>query len=136
VRGVVLLEAPIENVLPIVLARDFLDSVVGDLRWAVRRLNQNAMIEGRTNANTYLVLNACRILGFIENGRVPSKAEGGDWALGVVPRKYVSVVRHALRAYSQANGGRGINVALVRSFAGWVMGKTNAVRGSDRGENR
>lgn len=135
-RGVVLFGPPIKSVLPTVPARDFLDSVVGDFRWAVRMLNRNATIEGRIFVSTYLVLNACRILGFLENGRVLSKAEGGDWALGVVPRKYVPVVRHALRAYSQANTDRGINVALVRSFAVWVMGKTNAVSGFDRSENR
>ena len=126
---------PIESVLPTVPVGDFLDSVVGDLRWALRKLNGNATIEGRMSASTYLVLNACRILGFLENGRVLSKAEGGDWALGVVPQKYAPIVRQALHAYRPTNvRGDDFNLALVRSFATWVMRKTKAV--SDRRAER
>jgi len=133
-RGVVLLGPPIESVLPTVPVLDFLDSVFGDFRWDLRKLNENATIEGRMSASTYLVLNSCRILGFLENGRVLSKAEGGDWALGVVPKKYAPAVRHALHAYSHTNISGDINLALVRSFATWVMRKTNAVSGSDWSE--
>jgi predicted nucleotidyltransferase len=133
-RGVVLLGPPIESVLPTVPVRDFLDSVVGDFRWALRKLYGNATIDGRMSASTYLVLNACRILSFLENGRVLSKAEGGDWALGVVPQKYAPVVRQALHAYRHTNIRGEINLALVRSFATWLMRKTNAVSGSDRSE--
>jgi Domain of unknown function (DUF4111) len=78
-RGIVLLGPPIESVLPTAPVRYFSDSVVGTFRCALRKLNGNATIDGLMSASTYLVLNACRVLGFLENGRVLSKAEGGDW---------------------------------------------------------
>ena len=46
-RGVVLLGLPIESVLPTVPLRDFLDSVVSDFRWGLRKLNENATIDRR-----------------------------------------------------------------------------------------
>jgi predicted nucleotidyltransferase len=62
-RGVVLLGPPIESVLPTVPVLDFLDSVIGDFRWALRKLNENATIEGRMSASTYLVLRPSWVTG-------------------------------------------------------------------------
>jgi predicted nucleotidyltransferase len=133
-RGLVLLGLPIEDVVPIVPATDFLNSVVGDLRWALRKLKANATVEGRIQASTYLVLNACRILAFLENDRVLSKAEGGEWALRVVPREFAPLVRQALRAYRE-DQRCGANVASVRSFAMWVVASTKCRSLVSRGGN-
>jgi len=133
-RGLVLLGLPIEDVVPIVPATDFLHSVVGDLRWALRKLKANVTVDGRIQASTYLVLNACRILAFLESGRVLSKAEGGEWALRIMPHEFAPVVRQALRAYREDKRCGAANVALVRSFAMWVMASTKRQSLVPRGE--
>lgn len=44
----------------------------------------------------YLVLTLCRLLFTLVNGRVASKHEAGEWAVGALDRKWASLIRQAL----------------------------------------
>ena len=67
--------------------------------------------------STYLTLNACRVLAYLETGQILSKAEGGDWALKSVPAKFRPTVRQALKAYWRSADHKDINPSSVRDFA-------------------
>jgi predicted nucleotidyltransferase len=120
-RGVALVGGPVKNVLPVVPPGDFLDSVLGDLRWALRKLKENPVMEGRMRVSSYLVLNACRVRAFIETGRVLSKAEGASWAIEALPKRYRSTISRASGVYRRGGRGRDVDLRSARAFAEWVI---------------
>ncbi len=72
-RGRVLLGPPIAELFPTVPREHYLTSIRSDLVWARDRLAENPV---------YAILNACRVYSYVREGRIASKAEGGEWALG------------------------------------------------------
>jgi len=72
-RGRVLLGPPIAELFPTVPREHYLASIRSDLVWARERLTVNPV---------YAILNACRVYSFVREGRIASKAEGGEWTLG------------------------------------------------------
>ena len=125
-RGFALLGAPVEIALPPVPADDFVDSITGDVLWALRKLDS-----GRVTAkpmSVYLTLNACRVLAYLETGQILSKAEGGDWALKSVPTKFRPTIRQARNAYGRSGDHKDLNPSSVRNFAKWVHEKVRGRR--------
>ena len=125
-RGFALLGAPVEIALPPVPADDFVDSIAGDVLWALRKLDS-----GRVTAkpmSVYLTLNACRVLAYLETGQILSKAEGGDWALKSVPTKFRPTIRLARNAYGRSGDHKDLNPSSVRNFAKWVHEKVRGRR--------
>jgi hypothetical protein len=41
----------------------------------------------------YVVLNLCRVLYYLEEGKVSSKKEGGEWGLKILPQDYQTMIR-------------------------------------------
>ena len=121
-RGLALLGAPVGIALPPVPAEDFVDSIASDVLWALRKLDRDRSRPKRMS--TYLTLNACRVLAYLETGRILSKAEGGDWALKSVPTKFRSTIRQELNAYGRSSNHKDmINTSSVRDFAKWAQEK-------------
>lgn len=89
-RGVRLEGAPIADVFPPVPADDYKHSILLDLDWGMRRAREDPV---------YLVLNACRVLAFLQEGHVLSKLEGGAWGLGSLPRVFIPLLESALESY-------------------------------------
>lgn len=89
-RGVRLAGAPIAEVFPPVPREDYLASIAEDIAWGLERLAENPI---------YAVLNMCRTLAYLREGRVLSKAEGGAWALAHLEEALHAPVRAALAAY-------------------------------------
>jgi predicted nucleotidyltransferase len=71
-RGRVLLGPLIAEVFPPVPREHYLASIRSDLVWARERLAENPV---------YGILNACRVYCCVREGRIASKAEGGEWVL-------------------------------------------------------
>jgi hypothetical protein len=69
-RGRVVVGAPIHEVFPEVPEADFRQVILADLEWIRHHSTQ-----------IYGVLNACRILAYLDGQGLLSKAEGADWAL-------------------------------------------------------
>ena len=84
-RGIVLAGAPIGDVFPEVPAEDFRDAVLADLDWALAH-----------GKHAYRVLNACRIVAWLETGAVLSKSEGAEWAGPRLTAGERRIVAHAL----------------------------------------
>lgn len=89
-RGVCLAGKPMREVLPPVPWRDYLESITGDLTWAVGRAERDT---------AYLVLNACRVLAAAREGLILTKREAALWAMDELPETLRPVVKHALRRY-------------------------------------
>jgi predicted nucleotidyltransferase len=107
-RGICLWGAPAAEVFPRVPAADYADAIVTDFCWG-RDL--------RTVNPVYFVLNACRVLAFLEEGLVLSKDEGGEWGLRHLPAVHHPIMRQALRTYRGVASGAVWHKAGLESFA-------------------
>jgi streptomycin 3"-adenylyltransferase len=113
-RGIALTGAPIEEVFPPVPGADYDDSICDDFRWILGHPDENPV---------YGVLNACRVLGCAETGRVLSKDEGAVWALGHLPGAHHAVLREALAIYRGDGAGSPLRQDYVSAFLGYVAAR-------------
>lgn len=65
----------------------------------------------------YAVLNFCRVLAFINEGLITSKAEGAEWALKQLPPKFAGVIRQALYEYIKTGSSLPVDNNSVLKFA-------------------
>lgn len=91
-RGVTLYGATIRETLPDVPRADYLSSCLGDLADA---RNEDALARNPV----YALLNHCRTYGFLVDGQIRSKDEGGVWALDHVPADLRTIIVNALELY-------------------------------------
>lgn len=90
--GQVLCGPAIEDIFTPVSAADYLDSIWSDIKNAEEDIHENPV---------YVVLNLCRVLAFVQDGRVLSKEQGGVWGQTYLPENLQPVVRRAHLAYTQ-----------------------------------
>ena len=114
-RGVVLWGAPIEDVFPEVPREDYLASILADAEWASER--PDLAVEYRT-------LNLCRTLGYLTDGRIRSKDEGGEWALGALPAEYHGSVAAALEAYRGESADARCDEKTLEEFIEYATQRT------------
>lgn len=89
--GVEIWGQPLESVLPEVPRDDFLDSILSDLKSSRQILESNPV---------YVILNQCRVLAYLQEGKLFSKGEAGQWALENLPNDLLPVVRSASSVYT------------------------------------
>jgi len=89
-RGLCLYGPPIADLFPPVSAKDYLASLAGDIYDGLDRIRIDPV---------YGVLNCCRTYAYLREGHIYSKAEGGDWALAVLPVQFHPVITTALKLY-------------------------------------
>lgn len=116
-RGFCLYGEPIKKVFKPVPELYYIDALIYDLE----DVEKNIISEP-----AYNILNLCRVLQYLEEKRVSSKVEGGQWALKTGPGKFRDIIKSALASYQESKyeiewGGRD----LV-NFAEFMMGKINA----------
>lgn len=107
-RGLSLHGPPPALAFPAVPSEDYLDSIVKDFEWALDRLAGNP---------TYFVLNACRVIAFVEARCVLSKVEGGEWGLSNLPSEWRGLIGGALAAYRGQAEPVGMERAELARFA-------------------
>jgi streptomycin 3"-adenylyltransferase len=105
--------APIEQVFPAVPVEDYRRSILLDLEWGARRAHEDPV---------YLVLNCCRVLAFLSEGKVFSKLEGGTWGMRSLPDDFVLLLEAALGSY-QGTADHPVDQSLLASFLDHVKGK-------------
>lgn len=89
-RGITLSGEPVASVFPRVPEKDYLDSILRDLNWALERLQAHPV---------YAVLNVCRVYYYLSERAISSKQEAGEWALDEFPDEFCAVIKPALRCY-------------------------------------
>ena len=111
-KGVALVGKPIRDVFGAVPHEDYLDAILHDLEWILR--SDNILDDP-----SYSVLNICRVFQVLEEGEgsVPTKLEGGEWALAHLPAEYSPVIRSALAPYQ--SGALAAEGDTVTGAAGW-----------------
>jgi hypothetical protein len=93
-RGICLYGEPVKKVFSEVPQEMFMASIVQDLHWIRQEIKSLPFI--------HIVLNPCRALAYVNEGKFMSKQEGGHWALRQLPQLYSGLIEKALNAYSGA----------------------------------
>lgn len=113
-RGVCLLGAPIAEIIPTIPREAYLRSIAADA---------TEIADTMTADPIYGVLNLCRVLAFIRDGVITSKAEGGDWGLQHVPAAFTSLVQAAREAYAYGEPLPPTPASHLQAFATYAMGE-------------
>ena len=108
--GQVLWGKPIPEVFGEVPKADYLDSIREDIRDAAEDIAQQPV---------YYILNLCRVLAFLQNELVLSKAQGGTWGINNLP-EYRELIESALAAYENQNPFRAEEIQL-QAFANAML---------------
>jgi len=82
---------PIAEVFGAVPPSAYLDSIRSDIENASQDIRENPV---------YVILNLCRVLGYIREGLVLSKADGGNWGIAHLPKVYTPLISSALAYYT------------------------------------
>ena len=117
-RGRCLYGAPIKDVFAEVPAQDYIDSIWNDIADAEEEIRDHPM---------YLILNLARVLAYLKEDLVLSKKEGGEWALGHLPERYHSLIKHALGEYTEGTDCS-YDMDLAKGYAGYMVEQIAAVR--------
>jgi len=110
-RGICLWGQPIPQTFPGVPAQDYLDSIVSDGLWAIKRIAENPV---------YAVLNTCRVFAYVQAGLICSKEEGGVWAVAHLPPELQEPVLTALAAY-RGDGVSQFNSHQLDQYAKYMV---------------
>ena len=88
--GIVLHGKPISEVFGCVPKEHYLDSIRKDI--------ENAK-DDVAGSPTYIILNLCRVYGYMRDGLVLSKETGGRWGVNNLPKQYQGLISAALDNY-------------------------------------
>ena len=109
-RGICVFGQPVADTFPHVPHADYVDAILDDLSWSQAHLETNA---------TYAILNACRILGYLADGGIRSKDEGGVWALDHLPADHAATIALALDDY-RTNANPPFDPSQIETFMAFV----------------
>ena len=122
-KGVTLVGKAILEVFGPVLHEDYLDAILDDV---------DGILEGDniTEDPYYGVLNVCRVFQVLEEGEgsVPTKSEGGAWALAHLPAEHSPVIRSALAPYAGEDTPQGCDRNRLLAFRDYALTRRRAGR--------
>lgn len=118
--GIMLYGKKIEDVFGEVPKECYIDSIWCD----VKNAKKDIFV-----APTYIILNLCRVLAFIEKGLCLSKQQGAVWGLKNLPEKYHCLIAEALKSY-QSGGEIMINTEAADDFAQYMLLKIGNLKKS------
>ncbi|HEX4204732.1 MAG TPA: aminoglycoside adenylyltransferase domain-containing protein [Ktedonobacteraceae bacterium] len=110
-RGIALCGKPVQEVFPVVPAKDYTHSILGDYREAR---------EGRMSNPIYFVLNACRVAAYLSEGHVYSKDEGGIYGLEAFPAEFHALINQALQLYRGLSPAISLDERMLDGFAAFL----------------
>lgn len=108
--GLALYGSPIKAVFGPVTRRDYLGSILGDVENACEDVRENPV---------YITLNLCRVLCYLQEGRVLSKRDGGDWGMAHLPACYRELLSAVLMHYAGEQAK--IDRRLAQEFAQYAL---------------
>lgn len=122
-RGICLYGKPIADVFPEVPRADYVDSIVQDFHWAKECLEKDPV---------YFVLNACRVLAYLKENRITSKAEAGDWAASALPERLRQIVTTALEVYRGDREEAAFDPEILAQFEAYTERQVKAPAAQER----
>lgn len=105
--GIVLFGAEIKSVFGPVPRSDYIHSIWLDIAHAREDIEEDPV---------YVTLNLCRVLSYLQENLILSKAAGGRWAIQKLPEKYHGFLQAVLAHYSYEEKPP-IDFTLARDFA-------------------
>ena len=118
-RGVRIVGEAIDDAIAPVPEEAFLDSIVQDAHWCLSNIERGPQV-GSGQVPTYAVLNLCRVAGYLDDRRIRSKPEGGEWALNRFGTEASQVIAEALEEYRRAGSSDPVGAKAVAAFAAAV----------------
>ncbi len=113
-HGICLLGKPIDEVFPEIPTKYYLNSIVEDSQWSLDNI-ANGENTGSCHVPVYAVLNLCRVIAYIQDKKITSKREGGEWGLVNLPEKYQDLFQEALNKYS-SKPTKKVDAKLLKDF--------------------
>lgn len=89
--GIVLCGEARDKVFADVPQENFVDSICSDMETAEEDIIEQPI---------YIILNLCRVLAFLKEGRYLSKEQAGKWGLEYLPSNYHPLISEALTCYA------------------------------------
>ena len=103
-------------------AEHYIDSIIFDIENAVEEIACNPV---------YITLNLCRVLAYIRERKVLSKADGGIWGIKHLPQ-YSDIIKNAIPKGARMDGGhpaKRIFQAIRIEVNGEIESLKNAING-------
>lgn len=111
--GIVLYGEAVDDVFGEVPREDYFDSIWNDIVSAQEDILNDPM---------YVILNLCRVLGYLEDGLILSKQTGGEWGIRNVLPKYCGLIELALECYA-SNKVMAVDTELAVQFVCYMLGE-------------
>ena len=111
-RGIRLYGKPIKEVFKPINRQIFIRSIKSDI---------DGVYEGIIDNTEYFVLNLCRFLFFLKEDNISSKREGGQWAIEVLPSKYIELANQCLSKYNGEIANLELENQLLLDFADYMI---------------
>jgi streptomycin 3"-adenylyltransferase len=112
-RGFCLWGKSLEELFHKISSRYYTMAIIDDLKSTRRWVNEDPV---------YWILNACRTIAFIQEGKVFSKLEGGDWGMNNLPKRYNRIIKRALLCQTQGYPNKfTIQKKELQNFIAYVM---------------
>jgi predicted nucleotidyltransferase len=106
-RGICLYGKPVGDMFPEIPEEYYRQSLLEDARSILEKPRENPV---------YTVLNLCRILAYVKDGIITSKAEGGQWGLDNLPGRYSSLISQVMDVYSRNRNEEDLDTAPLDGF--------------------
>lgn len=135
--GKCIIGTPIEEVFGEVPEGCYFDSIAADSLTNTENILRGPDA-GTCSVPVYGVLNLCRVLAYIAEGALLSKAQGGEWGLANLPDWCRPVVREACNAYTNYAPEEPVDCAALKRYAEYgqeTIERARAERGAG-GKNR
>lgn len=111
-RGICLCGEAIEMVFCDVPKSIYIDSIIYDLKDILSGINENP---------EYYILNSARTLSYLDDDKVVSKLEGGEWAKDKLPNEFKPLIQHAINLYTLKIKDYNFNHEELLAFANFVL---------------
>ncbi|AOZ90834.1 aminoglycoside adenylyltransferase domain-containing protein [Paenibacillus crassostreae] len=125
-RGITLYGRPFNEIFNLIDKKYYVNSITSDVKNAQEEIVDNPI---------YYVLNLCRALQYLHESTISSKKEGGEWALGILPKKYVDLVDKCLASYNNASISLELNNQFLLDFAEYMINNIDNSKLNSRNED-
>ena len=112
-RGICLYGPSIHVIFPEPPREMWIKSMINDFTFIREHIDSVQM--------AYAVLNPCRNLAFIREGKLLSKKEGGEWALINLPGEFIPTISQALDNYTNNRENFKLNKVMLYRFLEYVL---------------
>jgi predicted nucleotidyltransferase len=111
-RGICLIGKQINEVFQEVPKKYYIESIKHDISSSREEIIDNPI---------YFILNLCRVLCFLQEGKICSKKEGGEWACFNLPSEYLEIIHSALNTYNDVYTTFGVHSKILVDFADFMI---------------